>query len=197
VIVFFAARRVAGGTEYSLRAVATVANKVSQVDIWERPDLSPFRDYLNLLIRPATHGRFEWHEEAADHPDWLWRVCEPRGLSKGQVVEASRRGSFDPGRPIDCGANYVIFDRSRNRTVVLESPLCIATALATGATETWHPDHDSQSVKALTLDQSSSADNSKRGLRTRNRYVPHRHLRLDRVTDVAVWRSALLAEIGH
>jgi hypothetical protein len=84
LVLFFAtdrrADRQAAPVRYWFVGFATVAQKVSQVDIWRKRSLAVFRNYQNLLIRPIDAGRtrfkhFERLPPSQWHGDWYWRMA--------------------------------------------------------------------------------------------------------------------------
>jgi hypothetical protein len=98
-MVFFAAQRDAEDsaiTRYRFVAALCVEEKLSQVALFAPSINRPYRDYLNLLIRPAGGG-WEHYEPLFDqndrnnyHKDWLWRVCRTPRLRKKDVVSQGR-----------------------------------------------------------------------------------------------------------
>lgn len=96
-VAFFAHRKHPDGTvDYRWAGFATVAEKISQTDIWEGQEHTVFRRYLNLLIRPDVgHGYV--HREVhpgRPHPDWLWRLTR----SKGQRWRAKDFAAYGASR---------------------------------------------------------------------------------------------------
>ncbi len=206
-LVFFAKKSSDSGIDYLFKGFATVERKVSQLDLWRDPSVSVFQQYLNLLIRPKRGSRtkFRHYEPADEHEDWLWRICEPCGHRKEELnrLEASGifwpdRTSFADGTRVAIGANYVIFSRLQNETVMLAEPVPVAWAppLRRGEIEKWHLDERSQCIRKLVIHLSSGARSGKRGLKTANPQVAHPHLSLDLVRDVQEWRREMGKVLG-
>lgn len=115
VVVFFSYLKFedTGDSEYRLCALATVERSVSQIKLWQDPKLRRFRKYFNLLIRPArsTRGGWEHYEPTLNgdrirvHGDWLWRICDHRGLRKEHFDKLEETNRLGPratirGRPL-------------------------------------------------------------------------------------------------
>jgi hypothetical protein len=83
LVVFIAAERAQKEEErqYRLAGWATVAEKVSQVEVWEQPRLEPYRRYRNLLIAPGPNPADYLHHEldAPWHQDCSGGWVKPRG----------------------------------------------------------------------------------------------------------------------
>jgi hypothetical protein len=171
-VAFFSATRdnTSKTTAYRFAATARVAEKVTQTSIFDG-NPRPFRDYLNLVVRPHDTGWMhyepgvpvkEWHD------DWLWRICE-RGLGKEATIRA--QNDHRPGMPlpVSVGKNYVVFESSR--TVVTANPPIVAYHYSGSPREIWQPDAMSRKIHELIFGDSS------RGLRIKNLQRPHRHLR--------------------
>jgi hypothetical protein len=185
LVVFIAADRLRDRSpaRYAWVGYATVASKVSQTAIFDRPDLAPFRARPNLLIRKSESGVFEHHEPAlprnAWHADWLWRLVHSRRRKKEdfEAVEASNR--YDPassraaGSLISLGDNYVVFAEGEDRTLVLDTPPLVAEAAKNGAPETWREDALSRELGALLFEGAT-----RMSLRTTNTQTAHPELRL-------------------
>lgn len=131
LVVFFAADRLADRRpdpgRYSFVAFATVQRKVSQLDIWRDPALEIYREYQNLLIRPAG-DRFEHFEPGLPprrwHDDWYWRITTIDGCRKSAFDHVQRRGHFLPGESMlpRIACNYVLFAPEGPDTMILADP---------------------------------------------------------------------------
>jgi hypothetical protein len=75
-------------------------------------------------------------------------------------------------------ANYVLFSDEGDGTVVLTDPPVVATAITSSEPETWSDSAFAADLRKLLLGEVTS-----RGLRTRSRQQPHRHLRLSTPAD--------------
>jgi hypothetical protein len=202
VVVFVAADRLRDRprARYRIAGWGTVERLVSQVEVWKREDLAVFRRYRNLLIRPsADKTEFVHYEtQAPPHPDWLWRLARhsPGGPRKSRWEAAgepsvSAAGMVNVGRRHErLAANYVLFSAEGDGTVVLADPPVVATAVTSGELETWSDSAFAADLRKLLLHHVTS-----RGLRTRNRQQPHRHLRLGTPADAVRERlGALIKE---
>jgi hypothetical protein len=212
VVAFFARRPDASsaGILYLFKGFATVARKISHVDIWTVPAEAAFQSYLNLLIRPSKGGRnrYRWWEPAADHSDdWLWRVCGPRygGKWKHEFGMLGSRKRFvngftrlSDGVRICARENYIIFSDDPSETAILPTPIEVATspALSEVRIEEWFMDGAVRQIRDLTIGQSSQALGGRRGLKTTNPQVAHPHLPLDLVSNDTKWRSEMRRIIG-
>jgi hypothetical protein len=88
-----------------------------------------YRNYRNLLIRPAEGSGFVHHEAQHPwHPDWLWRLARHtrRGPPKTARITAGARqaisadGVFHIGRRREqVAANYVLFSAGPEESVTL------------------------------------------------------------------------------
>jgi hypothetical protein len=187
--------------EYSLCAVATVARKVKQTDIWTDPSLRVYRRYLNLLIRPTKRAAWEHFEPGlpnrAWHKDWAWRIADHSGFRK-RTFESLNNSKTIPllpeikGHVIQVAQNYVIFSADRSETYVLDCPPLVARCERSGTTEDWDPRPVSRAIRKLTVD--FSKENGGRGtLRTRNHQRAHPCDRWEMSPDdAALWRRELI-----
>lgn len=189
IVVFFSFRKESKTQgSYQLCAIATVERKISQTDIWLKPDLRKYQGYCNLLIRPRAQGGqgfWEHHEPCLDgsstHEDWLWRITQHTGLRKAAFDGIQKRNRFRldegvGGRPLKIAQNYVIFSSDPKLTRVLSRPPLVASYNKGLPAEQWLADPFVQSLKCLTLDAASNSTGRPRYLRTRNRQQPHRHI---------------------
>jgi hypothetical protein len=203
IVVFFSFRKRSSNSviEYSMCAVATVARKVRQTEIWTDRTLDVYRHYLNLLIRPVGDGRWEHFEpglpRAHWHSDWVWRITNHTGFRKPAFgsLDNSTTISGTPkieGHVIEITPNYVIFSGKQYETYIVDSPPVVATCEKPGTVEEWNLRSPSPAIKRLTAD--FSAKNGGRGtLRTKNLQrahpcdswvmTPH---------DAAKWRKELI-----
>lgn len=129
--------------------------------------------------------------QAPAHPDWLWRLARrspgaPR-KSRWEAVGETRVSAAGTvkvgGRHERLAPNYVLFSAEADGTVVLADPPVVATAIASGEPEIWSDSAFAADLRKLLLGEVSS-----RGLRTRNRQQPHRHLRLSASADAVTER---------
>lgn len=191
VVAFFAKRDSGNeGIDYYFKGFATVARKVSQVEVWTSNELSPFREYLNLLIRPVseTIERFRWYERVDYHADWLWRICSPDGHRKRDIVRLAADGEF-VRQAVPVGANYVIFSNDDESTRILCNPLHVAHSepLRRHQIEQWLDSPHVVALRDLFLGKSRNARGGRRGLKTTNGQQAHPHLVLDLVEDAKAW----------
>lgn len=173
-----------------------------QTDIWsgDDPRLRKFRNYFNLLIRPASSTRNGWeHFEPAltVHDDWLWRIADHRGLRTYEFdkleVANLERGAAIRGRPVEIAHNYVIFRCDHDKTRVLSRPPLVARHFSGKAHEIWGKDSFSQAVKRMTLDAAKRVNGRRRWLRIRNSQRPHRHIVFELPRSEAEnWRGEFL-----
>ena len=102
IIIFFSFRKQSShnAMEYSLCAVATVARKVKQTDIWTDPSLRVYRRYLNLLIRPTKRAAWEHFEPGlpnrAWHKDWASANRRSLRLQKTNLRVAEQLKNHPP-----------------------------------------------------------------------------------------------------
>jgi hypothetical protein len=120
----------------------------------------------------------------------MWRLCERRGLRKGEVVAASRSHSAGAAltlvnRPLPLAANYVVF--SMTSSVIAQDPPLVATYRRGDAIEQWEDDGRSLEIRRLIF------GSSPRALRTTNRQQPHRHFRTQLIERG--WADAIRAAI--
>jgi hypothetical protein len=193
-VVFFAAERRPHLTEYKFVATLTVDRFTSHTDLWS-DDSSNLSRYLNLLVRPSKGG-WEHYEPGLNptgwHGDWMWRLCERRGLRKSDLVRAGsnhvagRELLLPSGQPVPVGRNYVVFDHAT--AMVLAKPVVVATHRAGAPAEDWHAEPRCDELRRWIY------GDSRRGLRTRNPQQPHRHFRranVDRLSWLRGLRSLL------
>jgi len=187
--------------EYRLCAVATVARKVRQTDIWADPTLRVYRRYLNLLIRPTKRAAWEHFEPGlpnrAWHKDWVWRIADHSGFRK-RAFESLNTSKTIPNSPkinghvVQVAPNYVIFSADPSETYILDSPPLVATCGRSGTIEDWDPRPASLAIKKLTVCFSEKSGG--RGtLRTRNlqRAHPCDSWKMS-PDDAAEWRRELI-----
>jgi hypothetical protein len=199
VVAFFGFRDAGEVVEYTFCAFATVEQKVTQADIWSDEELSTYRAYLNVLIRPAGPG-FIHHETSPSpvHEDWLWRMVDgsanQRQLDFASFVDGDCAKEVVPGRdktaegvPIFLAPNYVLFAAPPD-TLVLRAPPVVAVFEKGGAghRERWCDDAFSRGLWELTIGLGPG-----RGLRTSPTGFQHRHLRL--AIDRATWVRSVRA----
>src|SRR5215831_8617453 len=71
VAVFFSFSILASGSiEYRFCAAARVAKNIRRTDIFRRPQYTPYRDHLNLLVHPLGSGRWAHREPGFFLKDW-------------------------------------------------------------------------------------------------------------------------------
>jgi hypothetical protein len=206
IVVFFSFRKFAerGDSEYRLCAVATVHQKVSQIELWEDRKLRNFTKYFNLLVRPSTSRPGAWeHFEptlhgARVHGDWLWRIADHRGLRKddfNELEETDRleRGAAIRARPVVIADNYVLFSSDPAQTHVLSTPPVVAWHSKGKPAEEWNSDSLSRAVRRLTIETATRANGRRRSLRIRNSQRAHRHIVFELPRHEAhKWRSDFL-----
>ena len=213
IVVFFSYLKFkeTGDSQYRLSAVATVERTVRRTDIWQDPGLRRFKNYFNLLIRPAKSKRDGWvHEEPTlrgdtlrIHKDWLWRICEHRGLRKDHFRAVEATNHFDSrtavrGSRLTVARNYIIFSAALSDTLVLSNPPVVAWHSKGKPAEQWNADKFSQRVKELTLFRANEANGKKRWLRIQNSQRAHRHIVFELPpAEAEHWRKGFLALIGR
>jgi len=172
-MIFFAATRQRDGTQtsYSFVGALRVESKLRQTCLFDDRANVPYRDYLNLLVRPMSDG-WEHHEPlfATDsseaHKDWLWRIIETKGLRKNEVIG---KYQYDERLPSLCANNYIVF--SKSESLYLPKPLRVARYQKGDLKETWESEPFAEKLRWLVFGEST------RGLRTTNSQQPHRHFR--------------------
>ncbi len=192
LVLFFATDRLSDRRPKPLRynfvGFATVARKVSQVEVWRSRTLSVFRDFGNLLIRPNGY-RFDHFEPGLPqshwHQDWYWRIA---------AIKGHRRTDFDslydaPGFSLrsqlaPVARNYVLFEAEGPGTMILQTPPVIATAIGSGRPELWNQTRFARRLRAWLQEFTS------RSLRTTNPQRAHRHITIHHA-DVHEWRKHL------
>jgi len=157
IVVFFSFTTSSSEVTYRLSAIATVERKIPQSAIFLDSTFKTYRRYLNLLVKPADGNGKEWiHEEPAapspkeKHSDWLKRLAiykkySRAALEKQCAEEKVRIGQTIDGKPFVFGANYVIFSRSQEHTLVLERPPIVAHSEPPNA-EVWQRDSLSKEI---------------------------------------------------
>lgn len=219
-VVFLGYRRHRDSTvDYCFSGYATVAEKITQTDIWEQPVRSAYRRYLNLLISPSGDGSFAHREihPGLPHRDWLWRLT----CSKGHSWRTRHFVGFDDpkcamvfrpgsdlagnGEPIEPCANYVIFSRDFSDTFIPAEPPVVAQydpAWGPARPERWLHGAVAQAVWSATLGKRQgrslrlvATDPARKRVQQR-----HRHIRIpEHVCESRDWReqmSVLLADLG-
>lgn len=219
-VVFLGYRRQRDSTvDYSFSGYATVAEKITQTDIWEQSVRSVYRRYLNLLISPSGDGSFAHREihPGLPHRDWLWRLT----CSKGHSWRARHFAGFDDlecamgfrpgsdragnGEPIEPCANYVIFSRDFDDTFLAAGPPVVAQydpAWGPTRPERWLDGAVAQAVWSATLGKRQgrslrlvATDPARKRVQQRHRHIPIP----ENVCESRDWRgrmSGLLADLG-
>ncbi len=182
-------------TRYRFVAALCVENKLRHTSLFEPHVSHSYSSYLNLLIRPDGTG-WEQFEPALNpskpafeggwHDDWTWRICEPQGRLKKEVIAAGKRhvagAPLTIGEhPLQVGENYIVF--STTSAVLAGDPPLVAIHRRGDDGERWETDARSDHIRKLVF-----AD-ARRGLRTRNVQQPHRHFR--RRLDNSNWPDIL------
>lgn len=193
LVVFFATDRPADRrpepVRYLFVGFATVARKVSQVDIWRDRTLAVYRQYRNLLIRPDGK-RFEHFEPSLPpkrwHGDWYWRLAKIDGYRKSafERIHAKRGFSVEDATIAPVARNYVLFAPDGTETMILAEPPVVATATAAGRPEEWERTTVARGVRQWLQ---AATD---RSLRTTNKQRAHRHITI-RDADLDAWRTRL------
>jgi hypothetical protein len=175
-MVFFAAEKDiqdSAVTHYRFVAALCVEEKLSHMALFSPSTNIPYRDYLNLLIRPNGSG-WEHYEPLFDekdrrnyHKDWLWRVSRTHRLLKRDVVNAGEQHVPGQPLPLPLSESYVVFSESRK--IIAAHPPIVATHKKPEPHETWENDDRIQRIRRLVF------KNSCRMLRTSNQQQPHRH----------------------
>jgi hypothetical protein len=167
---FFAADREDQQTRYLFVGAFCVERKLSHASLWE--DRQPFRDYLNLLIRPRGQGWEHFEPALAKHlwhKDWLWRISGNTGRRKESVFRASLSHVAGQPLPYPPADTYVVF--SSRSSAIPPSPILVATHSGGAGVETWLTTQEAGAIRRLIYSGTA------RGIRTRNRHQPHRHFR--------------------
>jgi hypothetical protein len=193
LVIFFATDRPIDrrpeAVRYTFVGFATVARKISQVEIWRKPSLAVYCQYSNLLIR-ADGDRFEHFEPGLPrhkwHGDWYWRMARIDGHRKTDFdrIHAQPALSLRDGLIAPVADNYVLFAPDGDATMILQNPPMIATAKIAGRPEVWE-----QTAFARELRDWLQAA-THRSLRTTNAQRAHRHITI-RGADIDEWRAHL------
>jgi hypothetical protein len=190
LVVFFAADRLQERrprpARYFFVGFATVDRKIAQSNIWTTHQLTTFRRYHNLLIRPAGSG-FEHFEpglpRARWHGDWFWRMTRERRREKVARLDGKSRLQLREVAPM-IAANYILFAADGAGTMILASPPVIATSTAPGPPEKWKETPFARELRAWLRAHTT------RSLRTTNVQRAHRHITI-RDSDPGQWRDQL------
>lgn len=185
--VFFAvSEKPEDGTKhYQLVAALEVHKKIRHTELFE----TPYRHYLNLLIRPDSSG-WQHHEPALHHAewhkDWLWRAAGTHAwrtpACRKDCLTETRNHSI-PSETVrkvlaDPPENYVIF--GSENAIRPQTPISVAEYRKDDEQERWFCDERTQRIKSLIF------CGSRRGLRTTNVQQPHRHFHRD-LADPDLW----------
>lgn len=193
-VMFFALHydRERGIANYYFVAVFRVVALLSMNDVFAD---ARFPKYLNLLVRPK-HPGWEHFEPALPrrhwHDDWMWRVCDHTKLRKQSFLHAC--SNHQPGNPllvrgqvVPFAPNYVVFSQEASSSLILERPEYVATWHRPDEFEIWRTTQRAELIRSLAFRGST-----RRHLRTRNRYQPHRHFWAQ--LDIGI--EPLVLEIG-
>ncbi len=196
LVVFFAVDRLTDcrPARYVWIGYATVAQKVSQVEIFVRDDLARFRQYPNLLIRPLARSRTYEHFEpvlprSEWHHDWLWRLVHSKRRKKKdfEIAEKSTIYAIDEtraaGNLIALAKNYVVFEPEGAGSWIAACPRVVALAEKSGVPETWLNGFAAE-LRATVFD----GQPSRMTRRTTNAQTAHPEARLD---NASILRSRL------
>lgn len=181
LVIFFAVKfnPLRDAADYHLSAALTVYATVSQASVFRDSELEPFRQYLNLLIRPSAAG-WEHFEPALPrsswHSDWLWRICAHNGLPKSEFLEAGSAPSIGPtptirGVPLQFARNYVVFSDNPSSSVVFRPAPLVARWRKADPYEAWLETPAARRIRSIAF-----SDSKRDHLRTSNGQQPHRHL---------------------
>lgn len=198
VVVFFSKRGAQNNDEYSLSAIVTVEAKIKHTEV-----LNPktgFRNYYNLLIRPTGHhNRWEHFEPPQNgprgHSDWIWRIVERRGLSRGGLVRIERAGFFNDRTTVNgqrlmksIASNYVVFSNNQRLSFILGEPIPIARRNNDMPIEKWYANNLSGEIKIFTIGRMQGE--TKRGLRVDRIRNAHPTIRVVSTNaEVEAWRT--------
>ena len=187
---------------YRFCAVATVAQKVSQVSIWSAPELAMFRKYKNLLLAPASKNGWKHFEPGfgneKEHKDWIWRLIERRGFKKQDLSRLNEKAIVGSrlsakGSRVSWGKGYVLFSSRRNETYVLRNPPEVAYCRKNGQPESWLKNRVSKKIFSLTVGCARKWRKKNRTLRTKNKERSHPHIRFELPErDLVQWRRILI-----
>lgn len=178
LVIFFATDRLADRRQkrvrYNFVGFATVARKVSQVEIWQDRTLSIYRRYSNLLIKP-NGNRFDHFEPALPprrwHDDWYWRIAAINGHRKSEFDDVyGASGLSLRNQLVPVARNYVLFEPEGAGTMILHTPPVIATASGAGRPEVWKQTPFARGLRAWLKEFTA------RSLRTTNAQRAHRHI---------------------
>lgn len=201
-VAFFAVSSPRAAPEYRFVGYATVAEKVSQDQIWTEDRLAVYREYLNLLVEPLDESGTYVHREnhpGGGHPDWLWRLVRRQGYpwKKGDFARWEESGFSKTVRlgvdtaarrqPVRFDRKYVIFEPGPPETVILSEPPLVARSRGGREPERWLEDPFAKALRRLTLAETD------RTLRTTATQNQHRQVRLP--TKAIDWREEVLALI--
>jgi hypothetical protein len=135
--------------------------------------------------------------------DWLWRICDHRGLRKKQFEKLEKTNRFNSGdtvrgRSLVVARNYIIFSTHPTETRVLSNPPVVARHSKGEPTEEWKKDTFSKRVKDLTLGWAKETNGRIRWLRIRNSQRAHRHIVFELpAREAEDWRGDFLRLIGQ
>jgi hypothetical protein len=205
IVVFFSFQKDKRNKEMEYRfcSVATVEDKVSQADVWQKEELKVFRNYNNLLVKPSNIDGVWKHFEPTlkgrhAHKHWLWRCTKHGNLKKNQFIEISKTNVFKQGYMIEgvlieFAKNYIIFSSDPTKTFHIANPKVVAKYKKGMLYEDWRNDKFSQEIKSLVLEKAEHVNKKKRNLRINNNQRPHRHIMFKLTASEAVsWRAKIL-----
>jgi hypothetical protein len=182
--------------QYQFVGFATVETKIRRDVIWLRKELSPYRDYQNLLIKRVGNG-FK-HVEPPHlgmkvwHKDWLSRIVMPndRGNTDFLALQSQHflpDGARILGRRVSFAENYVVFQPEGVGSFVALNPPTVAEAGMNGTCEVWRKDHFSKQLRELLFTGAARSY-----VRTRHKQLAHPHIRVPDI-NAAYLRRELLA----
>jgi hypothetical protein len=109
---------------YYLSAIATVADKIRQTDIWTENKYSHFKEYFNIIIKKTESGSW-YHEEPLPNEKNLhsnWDIKILKKIPKPEFTFSDN--TISPAYEIE--ANYIIFSTSEDKTYILKNQLILA-----------------------------------------------------------------------
>lgn len=189
---------------YRLCAVATVEEKLDHRAAFRDARLKD-HPYINTMIRPRDG---KWHFDETNRPkehvhgDWLWRMCDLRGLTqpvfKAKYAQFYKDQYFTDddvaARRVRFARNYVLFSARADETFIAPKPPKIAVARKCKS-ENW----TNEELRKLILG-TAEAYGGRGCLRVTNptNCNVHRHIHFRMDTEKAIaWRAEVIRALGN
>jgi len=156
LVVFVSNSKDGSVDKYRLACWATVAKKISQMQIWEDPEFCSYQKYSNLLMRNREDGMFEHYEPSIPkgqwHKNWIKRLIEGRLTEKQKQIQ--KRQTFS-GEELHLAQNYILFNPEGAGTTILANPPLIAKSEFGQNRERWLETEEVQDLKTLIISPST------------------------------------------